>query len=67
MESVQQKQAEHIARAEMARRRRQLGNLTPEQEMLIETLLISTAIQVSKTIAAMESRLNPSNSSHSFH
>ncbi len=58
MESLQQQQAENIARAEMARRRRQLGNLTPEQEMNIETLLISTANKVSKMIAAMELKLN---------
>lgn len=48
--------AQDIARAEMARRRRKLGNLTPEQEMNIEKLLLSTASKVSKMIAA----INPS-------
>ncbi len=67
MESLQQGQAETIARAEMARRRRKLGNLTPEQEVMIETLLLSTANQVSQIIAAMELKLNSSTSRHTSH
>jgi hypothetical protein len=67
MESLQQQQAENIARAELARRRRQLGNLTLEQEMKIETLLILTANHVSKMVAAMELKLNSSKSSRAFH
>jgi hypothetical protein len=67
MEPLQQQQVENIARAEMARRRRQLGNLTPEQEMNIETLLILTANQVSKMVTAMELKLSPSRRSRSFH
>lgn len=44
--------AQDIARSEMARRRRELGNLTPEQELSIETLLISTVNRVSKMVEA---------------
>ncbi len=36
-----------IARAELARWRRRLGPLTPEQEVRIETLVTSTATKVS--------------------
>jgi len=36
-----------IARAELARWRRRLGPLTHEQEVRIETLVISTAIKIS--------------------
>ena len=39
-----------IARAELARRRRKLGTLTPEQEVAIEDLLFSTAIRVSELV-----------------
>jgi len=42
--------AQEIAQAEMMRRRRRLGNLTPEQESAIETLLLSTALKVSEMI-----------------
>ena len=42
--------AQEIARAEMMRRRRRLGNLTQEQESAIETLLLSTALKASKLI-----------------
>jgi hypothetical protein len=36
-----------IAAAELARWRRRLGSLTPEQEVLIENLVISTANKIS--------------------
>lgn len=39
-----------IARAELARRRRKLGTLTPEQEVAIEDLLLSTVTKVSELI-----------------
>jgi hypothetical protein len=44
----------HIARAEMARRRRRLGNLTPDQEFAVEKLLISTVSRISEIVAALE-------------
>ena len=37
-----------IARAELARRRRGLGTLTPRQEIAIENLLLSTVTRVSE-------------------
>ena len=37
-----------IARTELARRRRRLGNLTPEQETVIEDLLFRTVNRVSE-------------------
>lgn len=43
-----------IARSEMARRRRQLGNLTPDQELALETLLISTVSRISEIVVALE-------------
>ena len=42
--------AREIARAEMMRRRRRLGNLTQEQESAIETLLLSTVLKASRMI-----------------
>jgi hypothetical protein len=48
--------AQSIARFEMARRRRRLGNLTLEQESGIEVLLISTVNRISELISvALES------------
>jgi len=48
---VQSKSPSHnpsdIARAELARWRRRLGPLTPEQEVQIETLVTSTATKAS--------------------
>ena len=41
-----------IARKEFARRRRGLGVLTVDQELCIETLLISTVDKISKLVAA---------------
>lgn len=41
-------EAKEIARAEMARRRRRLGELTPEQEIVIEDLLIRTVTRISE-------------------
>jgi hypothetical protein len=41
---------QEIARAEMMRRRRRLGNLTQEQESAIETLLLSAALKASEVI-----------------
>jgi len=42
--------AQEIARAEMMRRRRRLGNLTQEQESAIEALLMSTVFTASEVI-----------------
>ena len=42
--------AKQIARTEMMRRRRRLGNLTHEQESAIETLLFSTVLKASAVI-----------------
>ena len=39
-----------IARAEMARRRRRLGALTREQEVAIETLLLTTVKRISELV-----------------
>jgi glutamyl-tRNA reductase len=58
--------AEDIARAELARRRRRLGNLTPDQEMKIEALLISTVNKISRLIAAKQSELKRSTINHSL-
>jgi len=54
---VSPRDARDIARTEMARRRRKLGNLTPEQEKNIETLLVSTANKVSAMVAAIAFRV----------
>jgi len=43
-----------IALSELARRRRRLGNLTIDQELAIETLLISTVNRISEIVAALE-------------
>ena len=43
-----------IALSELARRRRRLGNLTLDQELAIETLLISTVSRISEIVAALE-------------
>lgn len=40
--------ASEIARTQLARRRRGLGNLTQEQETAIEDLLVSTVNRVAK-------------------
>ena len=45
--------AQDIARAEMARRRRRLGNLTEEQESAIEILLLLTVFKASEMIKAL--------------
>jgi hypothetical protein len=42
--------AKEIVRAEMARQRQRLGTLTPEQEIGIETLLMSTASRISELV-----------------
>ncbi len=60
------RKAEDIARAELARRRRKLGTLTPDQEVKIEALLISTVNKISKLIAAKQSELNRSTSTTHF-
>jgi hypothetical protein len=41
---------QEIARAEIARHRRRLGPLTPEQESAVEALLVSTADQISRQV-----------------
>jgi hypothetical protein len=43
-----------IARSELARRRRRLGDLTQDQELAVETLLISTVSRISEIVAALE-------------
>ena len=48
------RESQEIARSEMARRRRRLGSLTPEQESTIETLLISTVKRVSEIVMAVQ-------------
>lgn len=40
------REAKAIARAELARRRRQLGELTREQEIGVEDLIMSTVTEV---------------------
>ena len=45
--------AQDIARAEMARRRRRLGNLTEEQESAIEIMLLLTVFKASEMIKAL--------------
>ena len=47
-------EAKEIARAEMARRRRRLGELTPEQETVIEDLLIRTVTRVSELVERVQ-------------
>jgi len=42
--------AKEIATAEMARRRRELGELTLEQKIAIESLLMSTVIRISELV-----------------
>ncbi len=54
-----QREAEAIARSEMVRRRLRLGNLTPEQEVNVERLLISTANRISEVLTLMDSWPNP--------
>ena len=39
------------ARGELSRKRRRLGELTPEQERAVETLLISTTERISDLLA----------------
>jgi hypothetical protein len=41
-------EAIEIARAEMSRRSKRLGKLTPEQELVIEDMLIQTVNRISK-------------------
>lgn len=41
---------EDVAREELARQRRRLGQLSPEQERAIEALLISTVDQISHPV-----------------
>lgn len=41
---------EDVAREELARQRRRLGQLSPEQERAIEALLISTIDQISHPV-----------------
>jgi hypothetical protein len=48
------REMQDIARAEMARRRRRLGNLTHDQELAVEKLLISTVSRISEIVAALE-------------
>ena len=45
--NVQSREPRDIACAELARWRRRLGPLAPEQEVLIENLVISTANKIS--------------------
>jgi hypothetical protein len=41
-------EAQNMARAELARRRKRLGELTPEQEIALENLLFSAVTKVSE-------------------
>lgn len=51
-------EAKAMARAELARRRRRLGELTPEQEMAVERLIMSTVTKVLEVAeTALESLL----------
>lgn len=43
-------EALNIARAQLARRRRQLGELTREQEIAIESLMMSTTAKIAGLI-----------------
>jgi hypothetical protein len=47
------REMQDIARSEMARRRRRLGNLTPDQEMAVEKLLISTVSRILEMVAVL--------------
>jgi hypothetical protein len=44
------REAIEVARAEMSRRRERLGKLTPEQELVIEDMLIRTVNRISKLV-----------------
>src|SRR5205085_7274606 len=48
--SAVQDQLQEIARAEMARQRRRLGKLSPEQESAVEALLISALNKISHPV-----------------
>ena len=48
---------QEVARAELARQRKRLGLLTPEQEAAIESLLISTVNKISHPIMNQMRRL----------
>jgi hypothetical protein len=50
----QLQELQDIARSEMSRRRRRLGNLTPDQEIAVEKLLISTLSRISEIVTALE-------------
>jgi hypothetical protein len=50
------REAQDTARSEMARRRKRLGNLTPEQELNIETLLITTVNRISEMVTSVISK-----------
>jgi hypothetical protein len=48
------REMQDIARSEMSRRRRRLGNLTPDQEMAVEKLLSSTVSRILEIVVALE-------------
>jgi glutamyl-tRNA reductase len=48
--SVMKRRLEEIAQAELARQRRRLGDLSPEQERAVEALLISTINKISHPV-----------------
>jgi predicted nuclease with TOPRIM domain len=48
------REMQDLARAEMARRRQRLGNLTPDQELAVEKLLNSMVSRILEIVAALE-------------
>jgi len=51
--NVELLEMQDIARSELARRRGKLGKLTPDQELAVETLLISTVGRISEIVSAL--------------
>ena len=54
LKAVELLEMQDIALSELARRRRRLGKLTIDQELAVETLLISTVNRISEIVAALE-------------
>jgi hypothetical protein len=53
------REAQNIARTELARQRRRLGELTREQEMGVENLIMSTVIKVLEVAGTALDSLSP--------
>src|SRR5262245_34303804 len=60
------RQAQSIALAELARRRRRLGTLSPEQEIAVENLVVSTATKLSEVAIRVLESLAVINSSADY-